>query len=201
MTEPETPTRGTYTFLFTDIEGSTSLEDRIGRDRYGELRERHRALLREVWTSHGGTEQGTEGDSFFVVFTEAPPAVEAAVAAQRALIAEPWPDDAPIRVRMGLNSGGAGANRRQPRRAERQPRGTDRRRSHMAARSWRLGSDERPAARTTRSTGPRRATSASTGSRTSARPCGSSRSRPTGSRPISRRSARSTPARTTCRPS
>src|SRR5436190_1205843 len=106
MTE-SVPLRGTYTFLFTDIEGSTGLEGRIGRDRYGELLERHRTLLREAWAAHDGAEQGTEGDSFFVVFPEASSAVEAAVAGQRALLAEPWPDDAPIRVRMGLHSGAA----------------------------------------------------------------------------------------------
>ena len=107
MTESVTPTRGTFTFLFTDIEGSTNLEGRVGRDRYGELRERHRAILRQVWSAHEGREQGTEGDSFFVVFDEAANAVEAAVDAQRALVKEAWPDDAPIRVRMGLNSGAA----------------------------------------------------------------------------------------------
>jgi predicted ATPase/class 3 adenylate cyclase len=106
MTEPAALARGTYTFLFTDIEGSTSLEDRIGRERYGALRERHRAILREVWSAHDGRELGTEGDSFFVAFVVASDAVGAAVAAQRALAAEPWPDDAPIRVRMGLHSGG-----------------------------------------------------------------------------------------------
>src|SRR5436190_986952 len=106
MTE-SVPLRGTYTFLFTDIEGSTGLEGRIGRDRYGELLERHRTLLREAWAAHDGAEQGTEGDSFFVVFPEASSAVEAAVAGQRALLAEPWPEDARIRVRMGLHSGAA----------------------------------------------------------------------------------------------
>ena len=44
MTEPGPLTRGTYTFLFTDIEGSTGLEGRIGRDRYGDLLERHRTF-------------------------------------------------------------------------------------------------------------------------------------------------------------
>ena len=107
MTGSDPLTRGTFTFLFTDIEGSTSIEDRIGRERYGKLRERHRAILRDVWAVHDGAEHGTEGDSFFVVFPEASTAVSAAVAAQRALTAETWPDDAPIRVRMGLNSGGA----------------------------------------------------------------------------------------------
>ncbi len=61
----------------------------------------------QIWVAHGGREQGTEGDSFFVAFSEASTAVEAAVAGQRALLAEPWPDEVDIRVRMGLNSGGA----------------------------------------------------------------------------------------------
>lgn len=105
--ESEASTRGTFTFLFTDIEGSTELEARIGRSRYAAIRDRHREILREIWAAHGGREQGTEGDSFFVAFGEAPAAVEAAVAGQRALLAEPWPVDAAISVRMGLNSGGA----------------------------------------------------------------------------------------------
>ena len=53
------------------------------------------------------SEQGTEGDSFFVVFASARSAVAAAVAAQRALATEGWPDDAAVRVRMGLHTGEA----------------------------------------------------------------------------------------------
>jgi len=102
------PSSGTVTFLFTDIEGSTRLEQEVGTARYAELRERHREILRAAFLVHGGAEQSTEGDSFFVVFGSAREAVAAAVEAQRALAAEPWPDDAPIRVRMGLHSGEAG---------------------------------------------------------------------------------------------
>ena len=80
----------------------------MGTALYAELRERHRLLLRAAFDAHGGQEQGTEGDSFFVVFGSAREALAAAVEAQRALAAEPWPDDAPIRVRMGLHSGEAG---------------------------------------------------------------------------------------------
>jgi predicted ATPase/class 3 adenylate cyclase len=107
MTATPSPS-GTVTFLFTDIEGSTRLEQDIGTARYAALRERHRELLRAAFLVHGGAEQGTEGDSFFVVFGSAREAVAAAIEAQRAVTAEPWPDDAPIRVRMGLHSGEAG---------------------------------------------------------------------------------------------
>jgi predicted ATPase/class 3 adenylate cyclase len=108
MTGPRSAAGGTATFLFSDIEGSTTLEQRVGTSRYGELRERHRALLRTAFEAHGGDEQGTEGDSFFVVFTSAREAVAAAVAAQQALAGEPWPEDGTVRVRMGLHSGEAG---------------------------------------------------------------------------------------------
>jgi predicted ATPase/class 3 adenylate cyclase len=99
--------RGTVTFLFSDIEGSTRLEQQVGTARYAELRERHRAILRAAFTAHGGAEQSTEGDSFFVVFDSARDAVAAAIDAQRALAAEAWPDGAAVLVRMGLHSGEA----------------------------------------------------------------------------------------------
>ena len=95
----------TATFLFSDIEGSTRLEGLVGTTRYGELRERHRAILRAAFQEHRGVEQGTEGDSFFVTFASAREAVAAAATGQRALADEPWPDDGVIRVRMGLHTG------------------------------------------------------------------------------------------------
>ena len=89
---------GIRTFLFSDIEGSTRLEQEVGTARYGEIRERHRALLRGAFAAHGGTEQGTEGDSFFIVFPSARSAVLAAIEGQRGLAAEPWPDGVRVRV-------------------------------------------------------------------------------------------------------
>ena len=106
MTAAPAPS-GTLTFLFSDIEGSTRLEQQVGTARYAELRERHRAILRSAFATRGGAEQGTEGDSFFVVFASARDAAAAAIEAQRSLANEPWPDGAQIRVRMGLHSGEA----------------------------------------------------------------------------------------------
>jgi predicted ATPase/class 3 adenylate cyclase len=97
----------TLTFLFSDIEGSTRLEQEVGTAAYAVLRERHRELLRTAFSACAGEEQGTEGDSFFVVFATARAALAAAVAAQRALAAEPWPAGSPVRVRMGVHSGEA----------------------------------------------------------------------------------------------
>jgi predicted ATPase/class 3 adenylate cyclase len=95
---------GTVTFLFTDIEGSTRLAQELG-DAWPPLLERHRQIARAAWAEQHGVEIGTEGDSFFVVFSTAPAAVAAATAAQRGLASEPWPANAAIRVRMGLHSG------------------------------------------------------------------------------------------------
>jgi predicted ATPase/class 3 adenylate cyclase len=95
---------GTVTFVFTDIEGSTRLLDRLG-ERYRSVLEHHQRLLRRAFS--GGVEVSTEGDSFFVVFTSAPMAVAAAVEAQRLLSSRAWPEGAQVRVRIGLHTGEA----------------------------------------------------------------------------------------------
>jgi predicted ATPase/class 3 adenylate cyclase len=100
----ERPPSGTVTFLFSDIEGSTRLVEHFGAD-WPELLEQHRRIMRAAFAEHAGFEQGTEGDSFFVVFAHAADAVAAAVDAQRGLAAETWPPDGQIRVRIGLHSG------------------------------------------------------------------------------------------------
>src|SRR5205085_1231338 len=100
-------TGGTRTFLFTDIEGSTRLEQEVGTAAYAAVRERHREILRTAFAAAGGIEQGTEGDSFFVVFPSPRRGLDAAVEGQRALAAEAWPDGVNVRVRMGLHAGTA----------------------------------------------------------------------------------------------
>jgi predicted ATPase/class 3 adenylate cyclase len=92
------------TFLFTDIEGSTRLLDRLGEG-YDEVFETHCMLLREAFAGEAGREVGTSGDSFFVVFERPAGAVAAAAAAQRALSEHRWPEGVDLRVRMGIHSG------------------------------------------------------------------------------------------------
>src|SRR5262245_9025331 len=96
---------GTVTLLFTDVEGSTGLLERLGTEQFAEALELHRRLLREVFQANGGFEFGTEGDAFFVAFASAEDAVAAAATGQRALSEAEWPDDAEMRVRMGIHSG------------------------------------------------------------------------------------------------
>ncbi|MGH2663445.1 MAG: ATP-binding protein [Actinomycetota bacterium] len=98
------PQTGTVTFLFTDIEGSTLLLRTLG-DRYPEVLGEHSRIVRAALDREGGSEMGTEGDSFFAVFASPMAAVRAVVQAQRSLASHPWPRGAEVRVRMGLHTG------------------------------------------------------------------------------------------------
>ena len=95
---------GTVTLLFTDIEGSTSLLQALGRERYVRALTEHRRLLRQAFGAHGGVEVEMQGDSFHYAFAYARDAVAAAAAGQRALAEHAW-EAAPIRVRIGLHTG------------------------------------------------------------------------------------------------
>ena len=97
---------GTVTFLFTDIEGSTRLLQRLGAG-YTDVLGTHARLVREAATRHGGCEVDTYGDSFFIAFSDAGEGVAAAVEAQCSLLGFPWLHGSPVMVRMGLHTGTA----------------------------------------------------------------------------------------------
>jgi predicted ATPase/class 3 adenylate cyclase len=96
--------RGTVTFLFSDIEGSTRLIRRVG-DNYSRLLADQRQLIRTCVGKWRGKEVDTQGDSFFSSFAKATDAIQAAVEIQRAMTEHPWPKGARVRLRMGLHSG------------------------------------------------------------------------------------------------
>src|SRR6266545_2070072 len=97
---------GTVTFLFTDIEGSTPLWEGEP-DQMRLALARHDAILRTAIANHGGHAYKTIGDAFQAAFAFPAHALAAALAAQRALAAQPWETSAPLRVRMGLHIGPA----------------------------------------------------------------------------------------------
>ena len=96
---------GTVTFVFSDIEGSTSLLKRLGDAAYAELLGTHRKLVRETFAAYDGQEIDTQGDAFFYSFPRARNAVAAAVDVQRAHAGARWPGDAAVRLRIGLHTG------------------------------------------------------------------------------------------------
>jgi len=97
---------GTLTFLFTDIEGSTRLWQTAPADMPDALA-RHDSILRAAIEGHGGYVFSTGGDGFAAAFPRAAEGIAAAVEAQAALAGADWPETAPIRVRMALNTGEA----------------------------------------------------------------------------------------------
>jgi predicted ATPase/class 3 adenylate cyclase len=90
--------RGTVTFLFTDIDGSTRLLHEYG-DQYAELLAAHRVVVRAALSRHAGVEVDTQGDAFFAAFSGAGAAAAAATEIRDGL------GDGPVRVRIGIHTG------------------------------------------------------------------------------------------------
>lgn len=95
--------RGPVTLLYADIEGSTSLLERLGA-RYGDLLSETRRIQRAVVREHGGLEVDSRADEFFAVFRTGTPA-PAALAIHRRLRDHAWPDGEVVRVRIALHHG------------------------------------------------------------------------------------------------
>jgi DNA-binding NarL/FixJ family response regulator/class 3 adenylate cyclase len=95
---------GVVTFLFTDVEDSTGLLQRLGDD-YRTAMADHRRLVRGAVEEMGGLEVDARADEFCVVFTQPRDAVEAAIRSQRAHAQHSWPGNLPVKVRMGLHTG------------------------------------------------------------------------------------------------
>jgi hypothetical protein len=92
------------TFLFTDIEGSTRLWE-AAPDAMRSALARHDEIVRSAIEARGGYVFSTGGDGFAAAFARAGDALAAAAEAQSGLAREPWPEAAPVLVRMGLHTG------------------------------------------------------------------------------------------------
>ncbi len=97
---------GTVTIMFSDIEDSTVLTERLGDQRWQELLHAHNAIIREQVRAHTGFEVKTIGDGFMVAFQSARKALDCAIATQRAFAREGSLSE-PVRVRIGLHAGEA----------------------------------------------------------------------------------------------
>jgi class 3 adenylate cyclase len=96
--------RGLVTLLMTDIEGSTELLQRLD-DRYPKVLADVRRILRAAVRRSGGRVAEARADELFAVYEDAAAALGGAVAAQRSMQGHEWPDQADVRVRIGLHRG------------------------------------------------------------------------------------------------
>ncbi len=93
------------TFMFTDIEDSTTQLATMGDDRWSEVLRWHDSTLRRLFDRYHGQEikQRGGGDGFFVAFTSAESALECAIAIQQAMGEDAGDGRPPIRVRVGAH--------------------------------------------------------------------------------------------------
>jgi class 3 adenylate cyclase len=98
---------GTVTILFSDIENSTLMTERLGDERWLGVLRAHNSVFRRHLRAHGGHEVKSQGDGFMLVFPDPRRAVECAIAIQRELAEQEVDDAERIRVRMGLHAGEA----------------------------------------------------------------------------------------------
>jgi eukaryotic-like serine/threonine-protein kinase len=97
---------GTVAILFSDIEDSTVLTERLGDEHWLQLLREHNAIFREQVSRHEGYEVKSQGDGFMLAFPDPCEALECAIDVQRAFAERERNDSAePLRVRMGLHTG------------------------------------------------------------------------------------------------
>jgi class 3 adenylate cyclase len=98
---------GTVTLLFSDIENSTRLNERLGDQRWLEVLGTHNSIVRAQVDEHRGYEVKSQGDGFMIAFPSAHQAVSCAIDVQRALARRAANGELPVRVRIGIHTGEA----------------------------------------------------------------------------------------------
>jgi len=96
---------GFCTILFTDVEGSTALTERLGDAKARAVLRNHERIVREALRAHGGAEVKAMGDGFMASFSSATRALECAINVQRSFAQHNETAAESIRVRIGLNAG------------------------------------------------------------------------------------------------
>lgn len=96
---------GTVTIMFSDVENSTVLTERLGDQAWQDLLREHNALIREQLRAHGGYEVKTMGDGFMVAFQSAKKGLDCAIAIQRAFDEYNAEARSQVKVRIGLHAG------------------------------------------------------------------------------------------------
>ena len=92
------------TILFTDLEGSTSLTQRLGDARAMALLRTHDEIIRDSVRRHGGSEVKHTGDGLMAAFPSVTGAIGSAVQVQRRFADEAG-TGFPLRIRIGMSAG------------------------------------------------------------------------------------------------
>jgi class 3 adenylate cyclase len=96
---------GQVTILFSDIENSTLITERLGDARWLQVLRAHNSVFRGQVSEHGGFEVKNQGDGFMLVFPDPRRAIECAAAIQRLLSDSAPVEGERVRVRMGMHAG------------------------------------------------------------------------------------------------
>jgi DNA-binding NarL/FixJ family response regulator len=106
LSQPSRIPEGTVTILFTDIEGSAGVFDRLGDEGARVLLRDHDRVVREVVEMHGGVEVKHQGDGLMLAFSSARRALLCAVDIQASTVERNASrSDNPLNIRIGLNTG------------------------------------------------------------------------------------------------
>ncbi len=96
---------GRVTILFSDIENSTLMTERLGDSGWIEVLREHNSVFRRRLSESGGYEVKNQGDGFMLAFPDPAAALECAAAVQRDLEGQRAAESERVRVRMGLHVG------------------------------------------------------------------------------------------------
>lgn len=97
---PSSAPDGSGTLMFTDIEDSTALTERLGDVRWLDLLRQHNRTVEDTTRAHGGRVVKNRGDGYMLVFARPAAALDCALAIQQALAGHDV-----VRVRIGLHAG------------------------------------------------------------------------------------------------
>jgi class 3 adenylate cyclase len=101
----QTSPDGAVTLVFSDVEGSTDLMERIGERQWLAVMRDHNALVRNLTYSHEGSVVKSQGDGFMLAFSSAHAALRCAIEVERVFAEHPPDSPEAIRIRMGAHSG------------------------------------------------------------------------------------------------
>jgi class 3 adenylate cyclase len=101
----QTSPDGAVTLLFSDIEGSTEIMERLGDRQWLDVLRDHDEIIRAQARSHEGTVVKSQGDGFMLAFSSAHGALQCAIELERAFAGRSFSGSQALSIRIGVHSG------------------------------------------------------------------------------------------------